>query len=252
MMGVAAATGTPTRRGFPKVIVTAVATAWVVAIAADLSGAGDLLHHDALIEGALPLVGGLALFVLAWQLTIVAMMLPSSLPLVRMFRVVSEHQAHPSQAVTGLLVGYAGVWTGFGIAAFLVDVGVHRAVDSVPWLVARPHLIGASAMLLAGAFQFSELKDRCLRECRHPGPFLFARYERGVGPALRLGISHALFCLGCCWALMLIGFAAGVANLWWMAALTAVMVYEKTGRHGDRIVAPVGLALIAAGLLRLL
>jgi predicted metal-binding membrane protein len=251
-MAVAASAATPTRRAVPKVIVAAIATAWAVAIAVDLSGASDVLHHDALIPGALPFVGGLALFIVAWQLMIVAMMLPSSLPLVRMFRVVSVRQANPRQALTGLLAGYAAVWTGFGVAAFVVDIGVHRTVDAVPWLQARPQLIAASALLLAGAFQFTDLKDRCLRECRHPGPFLMTRYQRGGGAALRLGISHGLFCLGCCWALMLVGFAAGVANLWWMAMLTAVMVYEKTARHGDRIVAPVGLALLAAGLLMLL
>jgi predicted metal-binding membrane protein len=251
MIGIAASAGTPTRR-VPKVIVAAIATAWAVAIALDLSGAGYVLHHDVLIEGALPFVGGLTLFIVAWQLMIVAMMLPSSLPLVRMFRVVSVRQAHPRQALIGLLGGYAAVWTGFGVAAFVVDIGVHRTVDAVPWLQARPQLIAASALLLAGVFQFTDLKDRCLRECRHPGPFLMTRYRRGRGAAVGLGISHGLFCLGCCWALMLVGFAAGVANLWWMAALTAVMVYEKTARDGQRIVTPVGLALLAAGLLVLL
>jgi predicted metal-binding membrane protein len=100
-------------------------------------------------------------------------------------------------------------------------------------------------------FQFSDLKDRCLRECRHPGPFLLQHYRRGAAGAFALGRRHGLFCLGCCWALMLVGFAVGVASLWWMAALTAVMVYEKTGRSGDQAVAPIGIALIVAGTLAL-
>lgn len=103
--------------------------------------------------------------------------------------------------------------------------------------------------MLAGAFQFSSLKDRCLEECRHPGGFLVRRYGRGPAAAFRLGREHGLYCVGCCWALMLIGFAVGVVNLWWMVALTALMVFEKTGRGGERGVKPIGVGLIALGVL---
>jgi predicted metal-binding membrane protein len=99
-------------------------------------------------------------------------------------------------------------------------------------------------LALAGAFQFSSLKDACLRQCRHPGAYLLRHYRRGVREAFELGRGHGLFCVGCCWALMLVMFAAGVANLWWMAALTAVMVYEKTGSGGRRAVPTTGLALL--------
>lgn len=147
------------------------------------------------------------------------------------------------------LGGCGLVWSGFGAVAFLGDVLVHRTVDATPWLAERPWMVAGATLLLAGAFQFSPVKDRCLRECRHPGGFLLRRYGRGSGPAFRLGRDHGLFCLGCCWALMLVGFAAGVANLWWMVALTALMVFEKTGRDGERGTAPIGIALIVLGLL---
>ena len=251
MIGMAASQATRHRR-VPPVIVAAIVTAWAVAIAAELTGASHLVHHDRLIEGDVPFLAGVSIFVLAWQLMIVAMMLPSSLPLVRMFRVVSARQTHPGRATAALIAGNAVVWTGFGLAAFFLDAGVHRMVDTTPWLGRHPEVLAASVLVLAGAFQFSDLKDRCLRECRHPGPFLISRYDRGAGAAMRLGLAHGVFCLGCCWALMLVGFAAGVANLWWMAALTAVMIYEKTGRHGEQVVTPVGIALISAGLLALL
>jgi predicted metal-binding membrane protein len=128
---------------------------------------------------------------------------------------------------------------------------VHKIVEATPWLATHPAVIGRGVLGLAGAFQFSSLKDRCLKECRHPGGFLLPRYQRGTGAAFRLGRQHGLFCLGCCWAIMLVGFAAGVANLWWMAALTALMVFEKTGREGQRGVRPIGLGLIALGILML-
>jgi predicted metal-binding membrane protein len=133
--------------------------------------------------------------------------------------------------------------------AFLGDAAFHRFVHAAPPLEARPWLIAGGVLVLAGAFQFSELKDRCLSVCRAPGPYLIQHYRRrGPAAAFRLGLGHGMFCLGCCWALMLLMFAAGVANLWWMAALTAVMVYEKIGRHGARITRPLGVALITLGL----
>jgi len=176
---------------------------------------------------------------------VAAMMLPSSLPLIWLFEAASRSQEHVVRVRRAFLAGYAAVWTGFGALAFLGDDGVHHTVDAVPWLSERPWLIGGSVLALAGAFQFSDLKDRCLSKCRHPAPYLLAHYRRGAGAAFRLGSGHGIFCLGCCWALMLVMFAAGVAVLWWMAALTAVMVYEKTGRHGRALTPVVGIALVA-------
>jgi predicted metal-binding membrane protein len=129
--------------------------------------------------------------------------------------------------------------------AFGGDIIVHRVVDRWAWLAAHPWLISAGVLALAGAFQFSKLKDACLSKCRMPGTFLLQHYRRGVAAAFALGRRHGVFCIGCCWALMLIGFAAGFANLWWMAALTALMVYEKIGAHGKRVVPAVGALLIA-------
>jgi predicted metal-binding membrane protein len=239
------------RLGMPSVIVAAIALAWAAAIGAEITGTAQLVHHDALAHSDLPVIAALGIFVIAWQLMIVAMMLPSSLPLIRLFRVAATNQPSPGKATVGLLVGYAAVWTAFGVVAFLGDLGLHRLVHGWAWLEARPQVIAGSVLFLAGAFQFSSLKERCLRECRHPGPFLLQHYGRGVEAAFRLGKAHGLFCLGCCWALMLVGFAAGVANLWWMAALTALMVFEKTGRRGERGVAPIGAGLITMGVLAL-
>jgi predicted metal-binding membrane protein len=242
----AAAPAITRRLGVQPVVIGAIATAWAVAIAAEATGEAELLGHGALIHSGLPMVGALGVFVLAWQLMIAAMMLPSSLPLIRLFRFAAAGQQRPGRATAALIAGYAMVWTAFGVLAFVGDVGLHKLVHASPWLAAHPQLIAGSVLALAGAFQFSELKERCLTECRHPGPFLIHHYRRGASAAFRLGRIHGLFCLGCCWALMLVGFAAGVANLWWMAALTALMVFEKTGRGGDRGVVPIGAGLILA------
>ena len=239
-----------TARRVPVAIPVALGAAWALSIVAGRTGQASLLNHGALIEGTPfrsppPLWLALPLFLLAWQVMVVAMMLPSSLPMVRLFRVASARTDQHRATMAAFLGGYLGVWGGFGALAFAQDIGIHRLVDHTPWLAQRPSLIGAAALALAGSFQFSALKDRCLTECRHPAAYLLQHYRRGVGNGFRLGFGHGMFCLGCCWALMLLMFAAGVAQLWWMAALTALMVYEKVGRDGDRVTPFVGAALLA-------
>jgi predicted metal-binding membrane protein len=234
-------------RGRPRVprsVLLAIAGSWALAVVAEATHTPGALHHDALIEGGPPLWAALLLFLVAWQAMVAAMMLPSSLPLIRLFEAASRKQERLGRVRAAFFGGYAAVWTGFGAFAFLGDVGVHHTVDSVPWLSAREWLIGGSTLALAGAFQFSDLKDKCLSKCRHPAPYLLSHYRRGARGAFRLGFGHGVFCLGCCWALMLVMFAAGVAVLWWMAALTAVMVYEKTGRYGRKVTPVVGVALL--------
>ena len=109
--------------------------------------------------------------------------------------------------------------------------------------------MGAATLGLAGAFQFSSLKDRCLTACRHPAAYLLRHYRRGPGAAFRLGWGHGLYCLGCCWALMLVMFAVGITDLRWMAALAALMAYEKIGRHGQAVAATAGVVALALALL---
>jgi predicted metal-binding membrane protein len=106
-------------------------------------------------------------------------------------------------------------------------------------------LLGGGTPSLAGVFQFSSLKDRCLTECRHPAAYLLRHYRRGPRAAFRLGWGHGLYCLGCCWALMLVMFSVGVADLGWMAAMAGLMAYEKLGRHGRGAAIATGVAALA-------
>jgi predicted metal-binding membrane protein len=231
----------------PRPILVGIAAAWAAAIAAQVAGAAALLHHDSLLAGGgPPLVVAALLSLLAWQVMIVAMMLPSSLPLVRLYARASAGAPQRRRAMTAFLGGYALVWSGFGLAAFGADAGVHAVISSSSWLEQHDWWIGGSVLALAGAFQFTSLKDACLDKCRHPGQFMLRYYERGAGGGLRLGMRHGAFCVGCCWALMLVMFAAGVASLIWMALLTAVMIHEKTRPAGARAVPVTGVALLAA------
>ncbi len=231
----------------PPAIAIAIAAAWGLALLAQLTGSTALLHHDRLIEGGIPLWIAAVVFLVTWQAMIAAMMLPSSLPLIRLFTIASANQPRPAQVQLVFLMGYAAVWTLFGIGAFGGDLTLHRLVDSTPWIAARAAFIPAAILLLVGAFQFSALKDRCLKKCRLPSNFLVQHYKRGLRAAFSIGARHGAFCVGCCWALMLLGFAAGSANLAWMALLTAIMVYEKTGRYGQGASRVFGVVFLAWG-----
>jgi predicted metal-binding membrane protein len=244
------ATWTVERRRLPAAVPVAIALAGAAAVPAHATGVADRFHHrDAVLaHGGLGLAG-VAGYALAWCVMVAAMMLPSAVPLLRLFAEVSARQALRGRLLASFVAGYLAVWALFGWAALAFDGAVHRVVHALPWLAARPWLVGAATFGLAGAFQFSALKDRCLTACRHPAAYLLRHYRRGPAAAFRLGWGHGLYCLGCCWALMLVMFAVGVADLRWMAALAALMAYEKLGRHGQAVAAAAGGAALALALL---
>jgi predicted metal-binding membrane protein len=234
-------------RGVPVVLLVAIAAAWAAAIAAETSGAAAVVHHDELLADGPPRAGAVLLFLAGWQVMTAAMMLPSSLPLVRMFAAASAPAPRRGRALAAFLGAYALVWTIFGALAFAGDAGLHALVHASPWLEEREWAIAPAVLLLAGGFQFTSLKDACLRSCRHPASFIHRHYQRGSAAAFKLGARHGAFCVGCCWALMLVMFALGVASLIWMALLTALMVHEKTRPTGARTVPLTGITLLALG-----
>jgi predicted metal-binding membrane protein len=186
--------------------------------------------------------------VAGWNLMTVAMMLPTIVPLLHILR----RTAGPSlsAAVTiAAIAGYVGVWSTFGLAAHVLDYLIHQGVEANAWLHASQWVIGAAPLLVAGVYQFTPLKHLCLEKCRSPFSFVAARW-RGDRPrrhAVRIGIDHGVFCLGCCWALMLLMFAFSAGNLAWMLALAVVMGIEKNASWGHRLTQPVGIVLLSAG-----
>jgi predicted metal-binding membrane protein len=237
----------PALGAVPRPVLIGIGLSWVAAIAAEATGSAHALHHDSLLVGGPGFGPALLLFLLAWQVMVGAMMLPSSLPLVRMYTAATVGTPERGRSLAAFLGGYALVWSAFGALAFSFDAGVHASVNASPWIEDHDWAIGPGVLLLAGAFQFSSLKDACLRACRHPASFLRRHYRRGPAGGLSLGVRHGVFCVGCCWALMFVMFAAGAANLIWMAALTALMVHEKTRPAGARTVPLTGTVFLAAG-----
>ncbi|MGH7832292.1 MAG: DUF2182 domain-containing protein, partial [Candidatus Binatia bacterium] len=193
-----------------------VALAWLTLWFWDRSPYGRYLDHGELgeIGGSGPIILPVTLYVLGWTLMTVAMMLPTTVPLLEIFRRLTARRPERSQLLALVIIGYLGVWALFGIAAHLADWVLHQVVERSTWLEANAWAIGAGTLLLAGGFQFSRLKYRCLDKCRAPLSFVM-EYWRGRHDrrnALRLGIHHGIFCVGCCWALMLLMFGVGVGN----------------------------------------
>ncbi len=227
-----------------------VAAAWAVLVLATLTHQTALLDHHYLLQSSgLPWLAAFEVFLLCWQVMTIAMMLPSSMPMVRLVMYAGRRQARPVAVPLAFLVGYAVIWTGFAAGAFLADTGVHRLVALWPWLAFHSWLIGAVTFFLAGLFQFSPLKEHCLDRCRTPLAFFLHSYRKGLEPAWQLGLRHGSYCLGCCWALMLVMFGVGVGNLAGMAALTGAMVIEKAVHGGKRLSPVIGVMLLLFGLL---
>lgn len=242
----------PTQRLlFGPVLVALCAVAWGALVAWELSPYAHRMHQEPLGVPSLacsrpaPLAYA-ALFVGGWVLMTVAMMLPTTIPLATVFARLTR--MHRDRALLGLLlvVGYLVVWTAFGIAAHALHLALRASLEGNAWLWANAWVPGALGLALAGAFQFSRLKYRCLDECRSPLAFAVARW-RGVAPhrdAFRLGLVHGLYCVGCCWALMLLMFTFALGSLGWMLVLAAVMAVEKNLPWGRRLARPLGLGLV--------
>lgn len=221
--------------------------AWAALWSWQASPYAEYLGHDG-DAGSLPMTA--ILFSLGWLLMIVAMMLPSSTPLVVTFGALVGRRRHPGQLVALLVAGYLAIWSAFGLAAWIADRGVHAAVDRVPWLADHPEIIIGATLAAAGLWQFSPLRDRCLDACRSPLGFVMNRW-RGTAErreAFVMGIAHGAFCVGCCWSLMLVMFGLGMGSLGLMFVLGAVTAAEKNLPNGRRISHPLGLVLILAGL----
>lgn len=238
------------RRPFTALLVTLIALAWLALWAWDRSPYGRFLSHDGLTHSAVTSDGALALiFVAGWTLMIVAMMLPTSLPLITLFHRLTRQRPHQSLLVGLLILGYFGIWVPFGLLAHAADATLHALIEHYGWLSGRTWMLGAGVLFLAGVYQFTPLKYHCLDRCRTPLGFIMAhwhgRHDRKQ--ALVLGVRHGLFCLGCCWSLMLLMFAVGLGNLGWMLLLGAAMAAEKNLPWGRRLSPALGLALLALG-----
>ena len=240
-------TARPDQRALTLGFAGLVVLAWITLAAWGASPYGRYLHHGSLEALRVPGPLAAALFVAGWTVMTIAMMLPTAYPVVALFASVTSRRPD-HRALLGLCVaGYLGVWAAFGYVAYVADIGVHAAVDQSEWLRDHSWVIAAGVLAFAGAYQFSPLKYRCLDACRSPRVFILRRWtgRRPRHDALALGADAGMYCLGCCWSLMLVMFAAGAGSIPLMVALGTAMAAEKNLSWGTRIKMPLGVALIA-------
>jgi predicted metal-binding membrane protein len=224
-------------------IVALAAAAWLALWTMGGSAHASMHDHHHHVTAPAASFSMLLLFVGSWTVMTIAMMLPTSLPLLATFGAVARDRRDRSILIALVVGGYLLAWSLFGAVVYAGQVAAQQIA------------IGSGAILLmAGIYQFTPLKHRCLDKCRSPFTFVIehwrGRHDRWQ--AFRLGIDHGLFCVGCCWALMLLMFVVGMANLAWMLALGIVMAVEKNTRWGRRLSAPLGVALLAWGAVTLI
>ena len=193
--------------------------------------------------------GELALVLVMWGAMVLAMMLPTAAPMVLTYAEIAETAAQKGEPVASplaLVGGYATVWLGFALAATALQWLLTRAALLDPTLAVASGLLSGAVFVGAGAYQFSALKHACLTLCQRPFPFFFANWTTTPRGLFRLGLRQGVYCVGCCWAMMLVMFAVGAMNVVWMAALGIVMALEKIGT-GMRFTRAVGAALVTIG-----
>jgi predicted metal-binding membrane protein len=230
----------------PLLAVGASAVAWAALFAATQSDTGSELFHSSMTLGST--AGSTAEFLGAWETMVIAMMLPSSLGFLMLFRTATSTSRFAPLRRTAVCVGYALVWAAVGCLALVASGAFYRIQNLGAWLELHPNLLAGSVLVLAGAFQFTALKRRCLAVCSQPASFLMRHYRRGVGNALILGMRYGLLCLGCCWALMTMMVVVGGQNLYLMMVLSAIMFAERMLGWDDRFATLVGMSCIALGI----
>ena len=213
--------------------------AWIVPMALDMYGAMTgpaawmmTRHWD---------TAHVALLFAMWVVMMIGMMLPSAAPTLLLYAgVVRRHYGSTAtrSQVYAFGAGYLAIWTLFSLAATLLQRLASTALVLSPMMELQSRAWGGGLLILAGIYQFTPLKRTCLAACRSPVEFITRHWRPGSAGAFRMGLGHGLFCLGCCWALMLLLFVGGVMNLWVIAAITLFILLEKVaplGAQGGRL-----------------
>lgn len=196
----------------------------------------------------------LVLYLGMWISMMAAMMLPAATPMILMFGTVYRTKRERGGAFVPTWVfvaGYLAVWAGFGAAAWgLGELGTGLA-GANPLLRELGPRLAALAMLAAGAYQLTPLKERCLSHCRSPLSFVMQHWRPGISGALRMGAEHGVYCVGCCWVLFLLLVIVGLSSLPWMGLITLIVLAEKLLPHGRAVTLAVAVLLVGLGLLAL-
>jgi len=255
--GLAAALARPKAIAVGCVVVLAglgwLTLAWLVA---SMGGTGSGLTGmlpmslQALCQPSFGNAGPGAVVGLMWAAMTLAMMLPTAGPMILAYAEIAETAARKGERIISPLVlaaGYGLIWAGFAGAASIAQIALTRLALLDHTMASASGLFSGAIFLGAGVYQFTPLKHACLTQCQRPFPFFFAHWQTTPKGVFRIGLRQGLYCLGCCWAMMLVMFAVGTMNVVWMAGLGIVMAIEKIG-SGRTFSHVVGAGLVLGGI----
>jgi predicted metal-binding membrane protein len=173
-----------------------------------------------------------------WIIMMVAMMTPSAAPMVLVFAAFVEKRRREGRRYVSTIIfltGYLSVWAAFSVVATAAQWALHSVALLSPMMVSTSPYLGASLLVCAAVFQWTQLKRACLAHCRSPQGFFLAHWSPGRWGAFLMGLHHGAYCVGCCWALMALLFVAGVMNLLWVGILSAFVMAEKILPRGELV-----------------
>lgn len=238
-------------------LIAIAALAWVAVIlqATGMQGASTIEPETGMamrVESSLDARVDATAFLVAWGVMMAAMMLPSATPMIILYGAVRRTLSQTGQkglptALFALV--YLTVWLAFGVPVYAATVVVDIAADIHPAVAGLLPYVLAVVLLGAGAYQFSPLKQVCLRVCQSPLGFLMGHWRSGYPGTIRVALEHAVYCVGCCWGLMVVLVAAGAMALHWVLLIAALVFAEKLLPRGGWTARMVGVALIVLGLL---
>jgi predicted metal-binding membrane protein len=239
--------------GLGLAAVTGISWVYLVRMAAAMNAAAaDKAMHAAMGMPEMAAWGAaeFVMLFLMWAVMMLAMMLPSAAPIILVVLAAYRRRGAGSPALAAAFAaGYVLAWTGFSVLAALTQLLLHRAAMLSQDMASNSAVFAGAILIGAGVYQWLPIKGACLAHCRSPLTFLTREWREGIAGALKMGLSHGFYCVGCCWALMALLFAAGVMNLLWVAAIAIFVLLEKLAPLGGRFGKAAGVLLAAWGAL---
>lgn len=199
--------------------------------------------------------GHAALIASMWAVMMAAMMLPGAAPMILFYSAIARRrsEAEPAAAAAGVFsLGYLAVWAIFSLAAAALQFGLERTSLLSPAMKTTSIAVAGIVLIAAGVYQWTPLKHACLRRCRSPLEFVMLHWRAGTRGAFTMGFRHGVYCVGCCWLLMLLLFVGGVMNVAWIAGISLFILVEKTAPARRWISRGAGAILAAWGVATLL
>jgi predicted metal-binding membrane protein len=240
--------GVLTRRAtflFVSLLLLLAAVSWWQTVGRARGDMAMMVQGIAQVGRDMPFDMSVAIFLSMWVVMMVAMMFPTIAPIVLLHRSVVQRRHEGAGPTVAFVGGYIFVWAVIGLIPLGLLIAFRHVTDQSGWVLRA----GGGVLILAGLYQYTRWKFACLKACRSPLSFLMTHdFGSGARGAFKVGVSHGLYCLGCCWALMAVLFVVGLMNLAWMAGIAVVFIAEKNWRRGVTLTYVVGAAVTLLGL----